>query len=70
MERSRTITVPQVATMLGISIPYAQKLIRDGAIPGFKVASNWCTTREAVEEYQTRRQKKKDKTTTAANKRL
>ena len=58
METSRTITVPQLATLLGLTIPYAQRLIREGIIPGFKNDGNWCTTQEAVEKYQAQRKGK------------
>jgi len=52
MKSSPTLTVPQVASILGISIPHAQSLLRQGKIKGWKTAKGWCTTQEAVEEYK------------------
>lgn len=49
MERSPILTVPRVASILGISIPYAQRLLREGKIPGVKTPNGWCATQEAVE---------------------
>jgi len=57
MKNSPTLTVPQVAKLLGVTIPYAQRLLREGKIPGWKTSQGWRTTREAVEEYKVAREK-------------
>ena len=61
MERSPILTVPRVASILGISIPYAQRLLREGKIPGVKTPNGWCATQEAVEEYRAKRERKRTK---------
>jgi len=48
MKGSPTLTVPQVARILGIYIPHAQQLLRLGKIKGWKTAKGWRTTQESV----------------------
>jgi len=45
------ISVPKAAKMLGLSIPYTQRLIRSGKIEGEKIERSWFTSEEAVRRY-------------------
>ena len=51
MDSLREISVPELAKLLGRSVPYAQALIRSGRIPGHKNSRGWVTTAAAVEKY-------------------
>jgi len=51
------ISVPKTATMLGISIPYTQQLLRLGKIEGQKIGRDWFTTEEAIKAYLTSRRR-------------
>jgi hypothetical protein len=48
---SSEITVPELAKRLGIRIPRAQALIREGKIRGRKAKSGWVTTEDALQAY-------------------
>lgn len=52
---STEITVPELASRLGFSIPRAQALIRTGKIRGRKGVRGWVTTSVAVEAYLAKR---------------
>jgi hypothetical protein len=48
---TKQITVPELAKHLGVSIPRAQALVREGKIKGWKDSCGWLTTGAAVETY-------------------
>ena len=62
MSASQRLTVPQVAQLLRVSIPYAQRLLREGKIGAWKDPQGWCTTASAVAEYVGRQPVKATKT--------
>ena len=49
--KEELISVPKAANMLGLSIPYTQRLIRSGKIEGEKIERSWFTSEEAVRRY-------------------
>lgn len=44
-------TSKDLCVLLGISLPYAQKLVRDGRIKAIKVGNEWRITEEHLQEY-------------------
>ncbi len=62
MDSSLELGVPEVARILGCSIPYAQRLIRTGRVPGRKDARGWVTTKLALDKYLAERRKRNPET--------
>ena len=50
------VTVPEVARLLGLSIPYTQALIRRGRIKGRKTTQGWVADAESLKRYIQSRQ--------------
>ena len=51
MDSNRELSVPALAYRLGCTIPYAQALIRTGAVAGHKTPRGWVTTEAALSAY-------------------
>lgn len=48
--RKETLTVPEVAEMLGVTKPGVYKWLKDGVIPGYKLGSTWFILRDELKE--------------------
>ncbi|WP_295125013.1 helix-turn-helix domain-containing protein [uncultured Leifsonia sp.] len=48
--RKETLTVPEVAEMLGLTKPGVYKWLKDGVIPGYKLGSTWFILRDELKE--------------------
>ena len=46
--RSATLTVPEVAEILGMTKPGVYKWLKDGVIPGYKVGATWFILRDEL----------------------
>jgi excisionase family DNA binding protein len=46
--RGRTLTVPEVAEILGMTKPGVYKWLKDGVIPGYKVGATWFILRDEL----------------------
>ncbi|PWG66716.1 helix-turn-helix domain-containing protein [Bifidobacterium callitrichidarum] len=55
----KDITPNQAAKILNVSRPHATLLMKSGAIPSYKVGTNWRTTLKAVEDYAQEREQTK-----------
>lgn len=47
---SKTLTVPEVAELLGMTKPGVYKWLKDGVIPGYKVGSTWFILRDELKQ--------------------
>ena len=52
------ISAPHAASLLNVSIPYVQKLMRLGKLAGRRGDRGWVTTRRAVSRYQVKRRRR------------
>jgi excisionase family DNA binding protein len=48
--RNPTLTVPDVAELLGMTKPGVYKWLKDGVIPGYKVGSTWFILRDELKQ--------------------
>lgn len=48
--RKDTLSVPEVADMLGMTKPGVYKWLHEGVIPGYKVGSTWFILRDELKE--------------------
>lgn len=48
--RKETLTVPEVAELLGMTKPGVYKWLKDGVIPGYKVGATWFILRDELKE--------------------
>lgn len=48
--RKETLTVPEVANMLGMTKPGVYKWLKDGVLPGYKVGATWFILRDELKE--------------------
>lgn len=48
--KKATLTVQEVADMLGMTKQGVYHWLRDGKIPGYKIASNWFILRDELKE--------------------
>ena len=48
--RNATLTVPDVADLLGMTKPGVYKWLKDGVIPGYKVGSTWFILRDELKQ--------------------
>lgn len=48
--RNLTLTVPEIAELLGMTKPGVYKWLKDGVIPGYKVGSTWFILREELKQ--------------------
>lgn len=46
--RGSTLTVPEVAEILGMTKPGVYKWLKDGVIPGYKVGGTWFVLRDEL----------------------
>ena len=46
--RGATLTVPEVAEILGMTKPGVYKWLKDGVIPGYKVGATWFILRDEL----------------------
>jgi excisionase family DNA binding protein len=46
--KDRTLTVPEVADLLGLTKQAVYHWLRDGVIPGYKVGSTWFILRDEL----------------------
>lgn len=47
---TKTLTVPDVAELLGMTKPGVYKWLKDGVIPGYKVGSTWFILRDELKQ--------------------
>ncbi|MFC0456203.1 helix-turn-helix domain-containing protein [Arthrobacter liuii] len=48
--RRETLTVPEVAELLGMTKPGVYKWLKEGVIPGYKVGATWFILRDELKE--------------------
>lgn len=48
--RNETLTVPEVAEILNVTKPAVYKWLRNGSIPGYKLASTWFIIRDELKD--------------------
>ena len=58
VNKEELISVPRAAKMLGLSIPYTQRLIRTGKIRGEKIEGSWYASEEALRSYLAMRERR------------
>ena len=60
MSKKELISVPKAAQMLGLSIPYTQRLIRSGKIKGQKIEKScWFAFEDSLRAYKEAREKRR-----------
>ena len=48
--RNETLTVPEVAKMLGVTKPGVYKWLNTGVIPGYKLGATWFILRDELKQ--------------------